>query len=84
MESNSPYLVAQTAIANLKAAIYSLLSDAPDGMTNVDIGKSLGIYRGHIGHEGHIPRTLLAIMEQEGVVEQFPENKKWKLKKFEK
>ena len=35
----------------------------------VDIGRGLGIYGGHVNHEGHIPRTLLSIMESEGVVE---------------
>lgn len=44
-----------------------------------DIGRTLGVYSGHVRHEGHIPRTLMAIMEGEGVVEQMP-IKKWKIK----
>ena len=75
------YSIAQSAIANLKTAVYVVLENCNvDGMTNVEIGRSLGIYQGHIKHEGHIPRTLLAIMEQEGVVEQSSETKKWRLK----
>ena len=83
MTNFKPYSLAQSAIADLKTAIYLILEDASEGMTNVDIGKSLGIYQGHIRHEGHIPRTLLELMLQEGVVEQIPESKKWKLKKFD-
>ncbi|WDF78408.1 hypothetical protein PQ469_00110 [Mucilaginibacter sp. KACC 22773] len=75
------YSMAQTAIADLKSAVYIILETADDdGMTNADIGRTLGIYQGHIKHEGHIPRTLLGIMEHEGVVEQVEDTKKWKLK----
>lgn len=75
------YSKAQRAIADLKSAVYIILETAgDDGMTNADIGRTLGIYQGHIKHEGHIPRTLLGIMEHEGVVEQVEETKKWKLK----
>jgi hypothetical protein len=72
------YHRAQSALSNLKAAIYEVLRDAsPEGLTNAQIGRMLGIYAGHVGHEGHIPRTLLAIMEQEGVVEQNRDTKRW-------
>jgi len=37
---------------------------------------------GHVEHEGHIPRTLLAIMEAEGVVEQVKETKAWRLRTY--
>jgi len=77
----SAYSKAQRAIADLKSAIYEVLEgESESGLTNAEIGRSLGIYMGHIGHEGHIPRTLLAIMESEGVVEQSQENKKWRIK----
>jgi hypothetical protein len=80
---NIAYQKAQKAIVTLKSAIYDVLSNAPDkGMSNADIGRTLGIYTGHIGHEGHIPRTMLAIMESEGVVEQNKKDKLWKLKKY--
>ena len=73
------YATAQSAIANLKFAVYMLLQEAgPEGMRNVDIGRALGIYSGHARHEGHIPRTLLAIMESEGVVEQL-RDARWRL-----
>lgn len=81
MKDKTPYHLAQTAIADLKSSVYLTLQQAnPEGLLNVEIGKALGIYQGHIGHEGHIPRTLLAIMEDEGVVEQNKQTKKWTLK----
>jgi hypothetical protein len=76
------YQLAQRAMADLKAAVYTLLDKAPaDGLTNAQIGRSLGIYAGHIEHEGHIPRTLLALMEKEGVVQQSRETKKWSIRR---
>ena len=65
-------------MAELKTAVYSLLRAGPvAGLRNADIGRALGIYAGHVEHEGHIPRTLLALMEREGVVQQHPETKLW-------
>ena len=60
-------------------SIESLVDAGPDGLSNAQIGRRLGIYTGHKGHEGHIPRTLLAIMEAEHVVEQDNERKLWRL-----
>jgi len=75
-----PYHQAQIALAELKAAVYALLRSAPpQGLTNAEIGRTLGIYTGHVGHEGHIPRTLLAIMEGEGVVTQDAGTKRWSI-----
>lgn len=75
------YSTAQHAMAQLKAAVFmTLASGKADGLANSDIGRSLGIYTGHIKHEGHISRTILAIMEAEGVVEQNKETKLWKLR----
>jgi hypothetical protein len=77
----TPYQLAQRALADLKAAVHQLLSDTEiGGLTNAEIGRTLGIYTGHIGHEGHIPRTLLSMMESEGVVEQDGESKRWSLR----
>jgi len=76
----SPYLKAQMAIAYMKAAVHETLQSAPEGgLKNVEIGRKLGIYMGHVEHEGHIPRTILAMMEAEGVVEQNADTKTWKL-----
>lgn len=81
MSESETYHIAQSAISDLKAAIYALLENSSkDSLSNAEIGKSLGIYSGHIGHEGHISRTLLAMMGEEGVVEQ-DEDKKWHLTK---
>lgn len=80
MKTGKAYHLAQSAISDLKAAIYSLLAKSPKtSMKNAEIGRSLGIYSGHEGHEGHISRTLLAMMEKEGVVEQDDETKEWSL-----
>jgi hypothetical protein len=77
------YLLAQNAMAQLKAAVHQVLSSAPAvGLKNSDIGRMLGIYMGHVEHEGHIPRTLLAIMEAEGVVEQDKDTKSWRLRSY--
>lgn len=74
------YAKAQMAISNLKAAIYEVLLESSDGMTNAQLGRSLGIYVGHKRHEGHISRTILALMEVEEVVKQDPTTKIWTLK----
>lgn len=77
------YHLAQKAIAQLKTAIHQILSTASEsGFTNAEIGRTLGIYTGHVGHEGHIPRTLLAVMEAEGVVSQDRATKRWSLKYY--
>ncbi|MDD9997517.1 MAG: hypothetical protein OXQ89_07195 [Rhodospirillaceae bacterium] len=74
------YANAQHAIATLKSSIYRILLDAGNaGLRNVDVGRSLGINAGHIKHQSHIQRTLLAMMEKEGVVEQDPGTKYWRL-----
>lgn len=76
------YLRAQRALAELKAAVYQVLTDAPaEGLSNAEIGRSLGIYAGHKGHEGHVSRTLLGLMEKDGVVEQV-DDKRWQLRRF--
>ncbi len=75
------YAIAQSAIADLKSAIHLIMNTNDSiGLKNAEIGRTLGIYAGHIKHEGHISRTLLAIMEKEGVVEQNEETKLWNLK----
>ena len=74
------YYRSQLAISELKTAIFELLaSTSLAGLTNAEIGRALGIYHGHIGHEGHVSRTLLGLMEQEGVVQQDDESKRWNL-----
>ena len=76
------YAMAQRALADLKTAIYLALAAGPrEGMRNSDLGRVLGIYAGHVGHEGHIPRTLLEFMATEGVVEQDQE-KRWKIRRY--
>lgn len=75
--------MARDAIAKLKGAERTALECGPDeGLRNVDIGKALGIYAGHVDHVGHISRTILAMLESEGVVEQTGEDKLWKLKRY--
>lgn len=71
------YMLAQRAMADLKTAVLMLLSGSSEGLRNVDIGKALGIYAGHVRHEGHIPRTLLEMMAQEGTVRQDKDTQRW-------
>ena len=75
------YRQAQVAMAELKAAVRSLIAASGEaGLTNAEIGRSLGIYGGHVGHEGHVSRTLLTMLESEGVVEQEERTKRWRLR----
>lgn len=72
------YHMAQKALAEMKTAVLGILLKAPgDGLSNADIGRALGIYHGHQGHQGHISRTILAMLEDDGVAEQNDETKKW-------
>ncbi len=76
-----PYHLAQQAMADLKEAVHQVLQGAPtEGLSNAQIGRILGIYGGHIGHEGHISRTLLELMASEGVASQDTQTKKWHLR----
>jgi len=78
MES-SLYTRAQRAMADLKGAVYELIAQSEAPLTNAEIGRQLGIYRGHVGHEGHISRTILAFLEEEQVIIQ-QNDKTWKLR----
>ena len=79
------YQLAQRAVADLKAAVYAVLENAPaEGLTNAELGRGLGIYAGHVEHEGHISRTLLALMEKKGVVQQSAPTKRWTLCRSER
>jgi len=75
------YRRAQLAMAELKAAVLGLLVAHPAGLTNAMIGRSLGMYGGHKGHEGHISRTVLGMLENEGVVEQNSADQTWALRR---
>ena len=74
------YEMAQHAMTLLRVAIHRTLSSAPAlGLKNAQIGRCLGLYFGPAGHQGHITRTTLAIMEMEGTVRQDPATKAWSL-----
>lgn len=78
----SAYHLAQRAIADLKAAVRATLATTDElGITNAQIGRTLGIYAGHAGHEGHISRTILAMLESEGVAEQDSDTRRWKVRR---
>jgi hypothetical protein len=81
MTDTELYVRAQHAVAELKGSILGLLASHPEGLSNADIGKTLGIYQGHSsGQEGHISRTLLALLEKERVVTQDAKSKLWTLR----
>lgn len=53
-----PYQLAQSAVTDLKSAIYTLLQERADswGLKNVEIGRALGVYFDREGrHAGQIP-----------------------------
>jgi len=71
--TKKPFSKAQQGIHLIKTAIYELLLDNPRGLTNAEIGKQLGIYRGYAGQnkqQGHICRTLLEHLKEDFVVDQ--------------
>lgn len=77
------YRRAQIAVVELKACVRDALAAAgKDGLTNAEVGRSLGIYAGHVGHEGHVSRTLLGMLEAEGVAQQDEASKRWTLASF--
>ena len=79
---DAAYALAQSAMASLKASVRTVLLHGPaEGMKNAELGRTLGIHSGHVDHEGHISRTILAMMEREGVVEQDETTKKWRLRR---
>jgi hypothetical protein len=79
MNESELFLVAQKGLAELKSAVFGYLKLYPDrGLTNVEIGRSLGIYGGHVGHEGHVSRLALELLKADGLVEQLGD-KTWKL-----
>jgi len=72
------YRIAQRAMVDIKSAVYFMVSlGPPEGYSNADIGRKLGIYAGHVGHEGHISRTILGLLETEGMLLQDSKSKKW-------
>ena len=78
----TPYARAQRALANLKEAVYETIVDGPEnGLTNAEVGRMLGIYMGHKGHEGHISRTILSLLEDEGRVCQDRVTKRWMVRR---
>ena len=70
------YQVAQRAVADLKAAVLSHLR-ANGPTTNAQVGRSLGIYFGHVGHEGHVSRSILQLLAEEGLVGQNVKGGQW-------
>ena len=75
----SPLGIAREAIGQLKTAVLMELKRAGKrGLKNSELGRNLEIYGGHKGHEGHISRTVLAILESEDSVWQDPEMKVWR------
>lgn len=79
MHQHDYYRRAQLAIAELKDVVRGLLENKDEGLSNAQIGRALGIYQGHKGHQGHISRTLLAMLEAEGVVVQNEGTKLWSI-----
>ena len=76
-----PYQVTQRSRSDLKASARLLIESASSQvLTNVETGRTPRIYSGHAGHEGHIPRTILALLENEGVVDQDKKMECWRFR----
>ena len=70
---SDPYLLAQEAMGKLRSAIYLVLQRPRQRADKRPTWALIGcIYSGHVGHEGHISRTILALMEEEGVWNKSP------------
>jgi hypothetical protein len=78
----SLYTRSQRAMAELKGVVYELLCQSDTGLSNAEIGRRLGIYGGHVGHEGHISRTILGLLEKEEVIVQDKKTKVWTIRKL--
>ncbi len=75
------YRRAQRAIAELKSATVDLLATAgPEGLRNAQIGRLLGIYQGHVRHQGHISRTILEMLQADGIAEQVGQGGPWQIR----
>jgi|GEM_PF-5404189 hypothetical protein len=75
------YRKAQNAIAELKSAVVDVLATAgSDGLRNSQIGRLLGIYQGHVRHQGHISRTILEMLQADGIAEQREQGGPWQIR----
>lgn len=78
----TPYARAQRGLAILKEAVYeTIVNGSENGLTNAEVGRMLGIYMGHKGHEGHISRTILSLLEDNGMICQDKVTKRWMVRK---
>jgi hypothetical protein len=78
------FLMAQRALADLKTAVLTTLEASPlPGLRNSQIGRMLGIYGGHKGHQGHISRTVLHMLELDGVIRQDQDTKLWSMRSID-
>lgn len=70
---------AEHAIVELKTAVLEVLNSIhPKGISNVDLGRELGINHGYNGgNEGHIQRTILGLLTMEGLAYQNLKTKLW-------
>ena len=85
MQTAQCFALAQEGYAKLKAAIYGLLSQEPQRpLSNVEIGRTLGIHAGHLGHAGHIPRTILEDLKNDGLIEQDAQSKAWSIVSYKR
>ena len=74
------YDMAQEAICLLKRAIIRVLSNHPDGLKAVEIGRALGTNADFLEDQpGWIQHTVLKILELERSVEQTTSRGPWRL-----
>ena len=73
------YNVAQETILKLKVTVLLIVSEADEGIKNIDISKKMGIHHFTVGdsHTDYISRYMLEQLSLEGLVRQDPGSKKW-------
>jgi hypothetical protein len=74
------FRLAQESVALMKAAIYKLLANHPEGLKNSYIGRALGVNADFIDdQQGWFSYTVLKMMEIDRTVEQTKARGPWRL-----
>lgn len=74
------YELAQKSVVLMKKAIVVLLTSSPNGMSNTEIGRRLGVNGDFLGNQsGWFAYTVLKIMEAEHTVVQVKSRGPWRM-----
>jgi len=67
----------ERALSELRGVVHAKLLENKDGLTNAQLGRSLGLYMGHVGHQGCVSRTILEMLKENEMAWQDPATKRW-------